>query len=274
MDKSHDDSLNANGGSARPNPNSIPLPSSNPTPNSAASNQNSSARNNNVAFKSDYIGQWAAKQDNPFAEQNRKAAEKKAAQDAARKKALPFVKIGAIAAAVIAVIIVVVVVIIQANQLPPLPDDITIGSEGAAEVTDSAQKIFDDYVNKLGDKTEETVEGPALTEEEMQGAIEAVSDYFQQQSNRTEDMNTKVNLALIEMQFYGYKGQPTAIIKAAEGFDIKDMTTLQAQQYLGMLMNAAYSIGDTEAGNRYATQFGEISASQEANEGEKEEEEE
>lgn len=225
-----------------------------------------------VAFKSEYIGQWAAKQDDPFAEQNRKAAEKKAAQEAARKKAMPYIKIGSIAAACAAVLAVIIAIIVIVNQPAPLPDDITLGSSGAAEVTESAQKVFDNYVNKLGDKTVETGEGPALTEEEMQGAIDAVSNYFQQQDNRTEDMTTKINLALIEMQFYGYKGQPEAIIRAADGFNIEDMTTSQAQQYLGMLMNAAYSLNDIEAGDRYASQFGEISAGQEADEGEKEEE--
>ncbi len=67
-------------------------------------------------------------------------------------------------------------------------------------------------------KPQKLMKGQELTDEEMQGALDAVADYFEQQNNRTEDITTKVNLVLIEMQFYGYKGQPEAIIKAAEGF--------------------------------------------------------
>lgn len=225
-----------------------------------------------VAFKSEYIGQWAAKQENPFAEQNRKAAEKKAAQEATRKKAMPYIKIGSIAAACIAVLAVIIAIIVIINQPAPLPDDITLGSSGAAEVTESAQKVFDNYVNKLGDKTVETDEGPALTDEEMQGAIDAVSNYFQQQSNRTEDISTKINLVLIEMEFYGYKGQPEAIIKAAEGFNIDDMTPSQARQFLGILMGASYSVGNLEAGTKYAKQLSELAERYEADEGEKKDE--
>lgn len=267
MDKSHDDNLN-------PNANSPARPSTAPNSAGAPAPQNPAApvsNSQNVAFKSDYIGQWTAKQENPFAEQNRKAADKKAAQEASRKKAMPYIKIGSIIAGCITVVAVAAIIFINVTRPKPLPEDITPGSDGAAEITNDAQKVFDKFVDKLGDKTTETDEGPELTDEEMQGALDAVADYFEQQNNRTEDITTKVNLVLIEMQFYGYKGQPEAIIKAAEGFNIDDMTTSQAQQFLGMLMDASFGVGDNEAGEKYAQQFSSLFASGEADEGEKEE---
>ena len=176
MDKSHDDNLNTNGGSAQPNasqsPSNAAQSSTNPAQNSATAQllnntpAQNPASNRKVAFKSDYIGQWAAKQDDPFAEQNRKAAEKKAAQDAARKKAMPFVKIGAIAAAAIAVITVIVIIVVNIiNQ--PKPEVPTIAGGSSEDITDYAGILQDNYnqnqnldeINKIVEDTLNTDNG-------------------------------------------------------------------------------------------------------------------
>lgn len=153
MDKSHDDVLKTNGNtpahpSAAAQPQTTQPQSSqpqNPQPQSAShasaqNNQNNSA----VAFKSDYIGQWAAKQEDPFAEQNRKAADKKAAQEAARKKAMPYIKIGSIVAACVAVLaIIITVIVVIINQ--PKPEVPTIAGDSSEDVSDYTGILQDAY---------------------------------------------------------------------------------------------------------------------------------
>ncbi len=69
----------------------------------------------------------------------------------------------------------------------------------------------------------------------------------------------------------GIKGSRRQSLRQQRAFNIDDMTTSQAQQFLGMLMDASFGVGDNEAGEKYAQQFSSLFASGEADEGEKEE---
>lgn len=180
MDKSHDDILKTNGN----NPAQTPTPSQpqNIQPQNAQSQSPQTAPNQNVAFKSDYIGQWAAKQEDPFAEQNRKAAEKKAAQEAARKKALPYIKIGSIVAgcvAVLAVIITVIVVIVNQPK-PEIPTIAGGSSEDVSDYTGILQNAYDqdknlDDIDKI---VEDTLNTDSGREYEAQVRLAEMVFYF------------------------------------------------------------------------------------------------
>lgn len=177
MDKSHDDALKTNRNnpaqpsasaqSQKTHPQNPQSQSSQPQDQQSQFISHTPTQNNPaVAFKSDYIGQWAAKQEDPFAEQNRKAAEKKAAQEAARKKAMPYIKIGSIVAAcvaVLAVIITVIVVIINQPK-PEVPTITGDSSEDVSDYTDILQDAYDqnqnlDDVDKIVEDTLNTDNG-------------------------------------------------------------------------------------------------------------------
>lgn len=219
-----------------------------------------------LGFRTENIGKWKEKQENPFAEQNRKAAEEKKKRDAAHAKTMPYVKGGLIALGCMLSIALVVVAIILFTRPKPLPEDITPGSVGAAEITDDAQKVFDNFVNKIGNVAIGVNGEPKLSDEEMQKALEAVSDYFEQQNNRIEDESKKINLVIVEMQFYARKGQPSAVLRAAEGYDVGMMTDTQALQFLGLLMDAAFGVGDVDLANEYVTLFDSYSQDEEERE--------
>ena len=54
---------------------------------------------------------------------------------------MPYIKIGSIIAGCIAVVAVAAIIFINVTRPKPLPEDITPGSDGAAEITNDAQKF-------------------------------------------------------------------------------------------------------------------------------------
>lgn len=233
MDKSHDDLLKTNGNSpaqtpasAQPqNPQSQSAPSPNPQP-QPTSNQN----NSNVAFKSDYIGQWAAKQENPFAEQNRKAAEQKAAREAARKKAMPYIKIGSIVAgcvAVLAVIITVIVVII--NQ--PKPEVPTIAGGTIEDITNYKDKLQEIY--------------------EQDNDMSAVEDAIEDAMNTDNGREYANQLKLSQMMFYIGQNIYDEAINIGETVEVEQLELLQQANFYALMAISCASIGDNANANKY-----------------------
>ncbi len=253
MDKSHDDVLKTTGNnSAQSAPNAAPTPTSSIASNSARSqsashqSQNPASANPNVAFKSDYIGQWAAKQEDPFAEQNRKAAEKKAAQEAARKKAIPYVKIGSIVAGCVAVIIVAIVIIINITKPAPLPE---VTPEESATMTEEAQKIFDKYTQGINlDDAENLTE---KEKEDIQKAVDEVGKYYEQQADRTEDNSVVIQLTMDEMMLYLWNNQPEAALKASERIDPNIMDTEEKISFYSLMGNIYDGFGDNTQAEYY-----------------------
>lgn len=239
MDKSHDDILKTNGGaptrpSAAAQPQNAQLQSSQPQnpqsqPASHAPTQNNQ-NNSAVAFKSDYIGQWAAKQEDPFAEQNRKAAEKKAAKEAARKKAMPYIKIGSIVAgcvAILAVIITVIVVII--NQ--PKPEVPTIAGGTMEDITDYKDKLQEIY-----DK-----------DNNMSDVEDAIEDAMDTDNGR-EYAN---QLKLSQMMFYINQNIYDEAINIGETVEVEQLELLQQANFYALMAISCASIGDNAAADKY-----------------------
>lgn len=206
-------------------------------------------------FTTENIGRWASKQENPFAEQNRKAAAKKQKKAETRKKATPYV---VIIAAVIAVGLAIfgLVMIIIAFQ-PRLPDDLALGSEGAAEISDAAQNVYEEqlkkFYNQHGSNAAGSVENPS--EEAVNDALNAVSDYYNEQKDKATDDAQKTQLGILEMQTLGFKGKNEDLIRIGLTLDKHRMGVVDRNYYYGIMANAYYSIGDIERGDYYLDQI-------------------
>lgn len=205
-----------------------------------------------VQFKSDNIGRWASKQENPFAEQNRKSQAKKQKQAEQRKKSAPFVVavvgVLAVAAGVCGLVFLVISLI---NSRPTLPDDLTLGSAGAEEIQDQAQAIYKEQIEKFynQNQTGGTIESPS--DQAKEDAANAVSDYFDNQKNIADTESAVIDLSIIEMQTYAYQGMPNKIIEVGESMNEEAMSDLQKRQVWGLLSDAYYSINDAERGDYY-----------------------
>lgn len=206
----------------------------------------SSESNPNVAFKSDYIGQWAAKQDNPFAEQNRKAAAEKAAKDAARKKAMPYIKIGSIVAAAVAVLAVIIVVIVVIATPKPIT---ALTPEESASFQEEAQKIFDKHTQNIDLSDTENLTDKE--KEDIEKALEEVGKYYEQQADRAENNEAQAQVTMEEMSFYLWNNQPEAALKASEKISTEGLTSDTLSNFYGMMQSTYYVLGDMEQAERY-----------------------
>lgn len=198
-----------------------------------------------VQFTADKIGHWASKQENPFAEQNRKAAAKKQREHEQAKKATPIVAIILGIAAVIAAVGGLAVLVFTLINSDPLPDDITIGSEGAGMVLDQSQKIFTERFDKIQNTDNKT------TEDATQEAIDAAKKFYDRKFNQATSQDQKNDLVLLEMELFNNNAQPQQVIDSAQKANSDTMTDMQKGMYWGMLVNAYFNINDTESANKY-----------------------
>ncbi len=200
------------------------------------------------------IGQWASRQENPFAAQNRKAKVRKQESDLKRQKATPLVAF-AVGAVLVAVavwgLVMLVMTLLGSNALP---EDLQIGSDGAAELQDRAQEIYNEYLQSNGSNDDS--EPPSA--EDTDAAINAAADYFNKQSNRAKDDAEKASVALVEMMFYGDNGQSQKVIDMRDKVNLDYLNDTQKIQYYGMLMNAASNTGDLELRQEVMEKMSEI----------------
>ena len=258
MDKSHDDVLKTTGNnSTQPasnaSPNPTPTSPSNVAPNSAQSqsashqSQNPTSAKPNVAFKSDYIGQWAAKQEDPFAEQNRKAAEKKAAQEAARKKAMPYVKIGSIVAgcvAVIAIIVTVVLVVTHDSDASYAPE-ISGSSEDYDRKKD--EKTDDDYLENIAG----TGETPENNPQEDEGLIAGVNQIVQNTLETVGGQNNTNAVLCAQAYFYFNNGYYQEVVNTIEQINLDTLDNTIKSSIYEVAANSYYWLGDEEKADAY-----------------------
>lgn len=206
------------------------------------------ADSSTLEFKSENIGNWISHQEGYFAEQNRKAAEKCKMAEQIREKVRPIVfMVGGLVVIGLAIWGVVALISSSTTELSPLPDDITLGSEGAQEVQDQAQDIWQEALQGA----EQDMGDVGGAELEAKG-VAAVTDYFDKRAGQASAMNVKIDLALIEMALFVSNGQPEAAIKSSERVSPDEMNDVQKSQYYGMLMNVYYGWGDTAKGDEYS----------------------
>lgn len=270
MDKSHDDVLKTAGNnSAQSAPNAAPNPTltsaSNMASNSARSqsashqSQNPSSANPNVAFKSDYIGQWAAKQEDPFAEQNRKAAEKKAAQEAARKKAMPYVKIGSIVAgcvAVIAIIVTVVLVVTHDSDASYAPEISGSSEDDILKYQDLLQQFYD---RKKDEKTDDdyleniagTGETPENNPQEDEGLIAGVNQIVQNTLETVGGQNNTNAVLCAQAYFYFNNGYYQEVVNTIEQINLDTLDNTIKSSIYEVAANSYYWLGDEEKADAY-----------------------
>ncbi len=215
---------------------------------SAVPGEKAARGSSTLEFKSENIGNWTAHQEGYFTEQNRKAAEKRKKSEQIRKKVRPIVLVvGGLVVIGLAAWGVIVLVASSTNELPPLPDDIALGGEGAQEVQDQAQDVWQEALQGTEQNT-----GDASNAELGAKGVAAVTEYFDKRAEQASAMSEKIELTLIEMALFISKGKPEAAIKSSKRVSSDEMNDVQKSQYYGMLMNIYYSLGDMVKGDEYS----------------------
>lgn len=191
------------------------------------------APNSASEFTTKNIGHWASRQENYFAEQNRKAEEKRKKSERTRKKVLPIIFIvgGIIAAGLI--IWGIVALIVALNTPEPGPDTPTIAG-GTSEDVNGYRDILQEFFDRDGGNNIAAVE-------------EAVNNTLETESGK--EYADQVRLAeLYILQNNGYYAEA---IEKAQNVNTDNLDLSQKITFYGVLYYCNTLLGNIEAANEY-----------------------
>lgn len=195
-------------------------------------------------FKAENIGRWAAKQENPFAEQNRKAQAKKQAADKKRIKAGPIIGIvlGAICA-IAAVVGLVVLVINLINQRPEqkityTPEIAGSSEEDIAKYQDLLQQFFNEQQNSAA-----SGQDGYLSFSQLGANIDQVVQNTLDTSNGKANENA---VLFAQLSFYSLNGFYSDVIKVASKINVDQLSDYQKVGYYNCVADAYNGLGDAD----------------------------
>lgn len=184
-----------------------------------------------VQFTADNIGRWASRQENPFAEQNRKAAAKKQRDNEERKKATPIVAIILGVAAVIAAVgglVALIVFLINSQPDESLPEISGSTLESSTEYYDVLQNFFNQHHDLQ------------VVEDALDAKIDAASD--EQIANMTK---------LAGMVFYLKNNSASNAQQLGEQIDPETLELTARSRYYYLMMTAYHELGDADKSQTY-----------------------
>lgn len=190
-----------------------------------------------IQFQSENIGRWASRQENPFAQQNRRAQAKRQQSDETRRKATPFV---AIAAGIFAIGIAVfglAVLIINLTKQPEVETPTITGGtmDDVISFRDILQEFYSSKENANKEDVTQIVDDVLATDDGQQYA-------------------SQVKLA--ESMFYLDNKMYTDAVDVANQIDPSQLTeTIQEWQYYTVLYTAYARLGNREKVEEY---FGKV----------------
>lgn len=214
-----------------------------PTP-AAPAPQQPTVGQNPVQFNSAHIGSKTAQKQDPFAEQNQKAAIEKQKQTKTRNRGLI---IGGIVLAVVVIVAITVAFFVIRNNA-------TTPSEKNEE---TANDLYDEVMDKINASTPSAT-GPSSTD--ISDANVIFEDAI---SQATADNNTGEADALrvAQMLFYVNVGTNySEMIRIGE--EVQNIEALEPQQqlqYYNIMANAYTATGQTEKASEYYVKAGEAS---------------
>lgn len=228
------------------NSNSSPTAASSSISSTPSRGQSASTPTSQQQFRTENIGNWAARQEGYFAEQNRKDAAKREKAEQTRKKVLPIVYIigGVIAAGLI--IWGVVVLVISFTTKPE--DNAPTIAGNTSEDVDNYRDILQDFFNKGGsiEDIENTVNDTLST-------------------NNGQEYADQVRLAeLIFLQGNGYYSEA---LEKSNGVNPDNLNLDQKIFFYGILYYCNEILGNTEAADENFRRQYELSREQGGNGG-------
>lgn len=216
----------------------------------------SGPENRPLEFRTENIGQWAARQEGLFAEQNRKDAEAKAKREQKIKRARIWVWIGCGVLVVLALVSAVVVMTYDPKE-KYAPE---IAGSSQADIVDY-QGILQQFYNKkkdektegqdLDDKPAGTGTTPELSPELNQELMGDVNEVVQ---NTLGTASGKENLNAVrcaQVYFYYNNGYYQELVETAQQIDLEGIDAGVKANVYEVMANAYYALGDEENGDKY-----------------------
>lgn len=179
-----------------------------------------------IQFRAQDINTAKSSQTDFFAKHRQEYATK---QERKRKIRRRVIICASVAAPVVIAIIIFAIILHQPSIIvadeEQIPPDMEIWNGAAQKIESTAQGIYDTEQN--------------------------VDEYFDQQISEASTDAEKINLVLVEMQFYANNFQPEDVVAVASKINVNQLTTSQVGVYGGLLMNAYINIGDNTMAEYY-----------------------
>lgn len=219
------------------------------------------APNSKVQFTTKNIGSWKRKQENPFAEQNRKNQAKKQERNKKREKATPYVVvISAITVISLAIWGLVVIIVALSNPKDGIIVPTITGSseEDIVSYRDQLQQFYNQKKDEqLGE--DEVLYSPDLGMEmtfeiDPQVKQELLNDVEQTVQNTLNTPNGRKNAnAVLCAQAYLYynNGYYQEVVDVLQQIDLEQLSNNVKINIYEVAANSYYLLGDEESANEY-----------------------
>lgn len=214
-----------------------------------------------VQFKTENIGSWASRQENPFAKQNRERQAKKQERDQKRQKVAPFF-VTFVSAAVIGVALWGLVMLIV-NLISSSDIQVDYTPEIAGSTTEDINNYRDLLQNFYNDQ-QAAIIGEVNTEDfDGAGTIEGNDPEVDRQLIATVDAAVKNTLGTsngrknsnavryAQMLFYLNNGYYQEVVDTGLKIDTELLDTGQRSSFYDAMANSYYLLGDNENADIY-----------------------
>lgn len=188
-----------------------------------------------VQFSSQNIGRWAAKQESPFAKQNRERQAKRREQNKKRQKAAPFIVILSSAAVVGLALWGLVMIIVGWVNQPRIE---------APTIAGSSEQDIIDYRDKLQNLFNQNVSGNA------QDKLQAIQNAVNGTLDTTDGLENENAVKLSQMLFLANNSYYDEAAQIAETFNPDELTVEQQINYYTILRLKAQRDEDYEENDR------------------------
>lgn len=195
-------------------------------------------------FKAENIGKWASKQENPFAEQNRKNEAKKRREAEQSKKAAPVVAIIlGVAATLAAVVGLVILIVVLINNQPKLDDVPTIAGNTTQDIVNYQQTLQNFYNNS--DKPQEE-------------KVQEVDQFVQSTLSTGNGRRYEKEIRIAQAALYMNNGLYNDAIRVLDGVNPDGLGLDQQQMFYNILYYCYAAMGDYDKANEYTQILYEI----------------
>lgn len=202
---------------------------------SSPSDKNSNKKPD-IQFTTGDIGRWSSRQEDPFAEQNRKRAVKKQTRNAKRQKAAPIVVIiiSVILVATAIVGLVFLIIHLSHRTVSEIPEINGSTTQDIANYRDLLQNFY----NKRPDATED---------EKLQAVQDAVNSALDTANGRENESAIKV----AQVIFLSNNNLYTEAAEKAKDIDENALDPEQKMLFYSIMYNIKNNLGQVDEANDY-----------------------
>lgn len=188
--------------------------------------------NQPIEFRTENIGQWAARQEGLFAEQNRKDAEAKAKREKKLKQARIGVIVGCAVLVVLAVVSAVVVAIVAINSAK---EEIPIIAGSTSEDVNDYREALQVFFDKSDEK------------------VSAVEDIVQETLKTDNGKEYADQVRLAQLMLYMNQGLYQEALGVSGNVNPDRLDQKSKVIFYSMLYNMYIALGDSEKANEYSS---------------------